>query len=45
MLLNVELDILMSFNLIVALGAASSKDAAYRVSALGRLAYSYLMEV
>ena len=44
-LLDVELDILMSFNLIVALDAASSKDAAYRVSALGRLAYSYLKEV
>lgn len=44
-LLNVELDILTSFNLIVALDAASSKDAAYRVSALGRLAYSYLKEV
>jgi hypothetical protein len=43
-LLDVELDILMSFNLIVNLDVGSSKDSAFRVSALGRLAYSYLKD-
>lgn len=42
--LDVELDILCAFNLIVNLNLASNKDAAYRVSALGLLAYSYLKE-
>lgn len=44
-LLNVELDILMSFNLIVNLDVGATKDAAFRVSALGKLAYSYLKDV
>ena len=43
-LLDVELDILMSFNLIVNLDVGSTKDAAFRVSALGKLAYSYLKD-
>ena len=42
--LNVELDILMSFNLIVNLDVSSTKDAAYRVSELGKLTYLYLKE-
>lgn len=43
--IDVELDILMSFNLVVNLGVGSSKDSAFRVSELGKLAYSYLKDV
>ena len=43
--LDVELEILTAFNLLVNMDVASSKDTAYRVSELGKLAYSYLKEV
>ncbi len=43
--INVELDILASFNLITNMNLATSEDVAYRVSELGKLAYSYLREV
>lgn len=42
--LDEELDILASFNLIVNIGIPTNKDIAYRISALGQRAYSYLQE-
>ena len=42
--INIELDILTSFNLLYNLDAPSNEDAAYRITQIGKLAYSYLKE-
>lgn len=43
-LINVDLDILTSFNLLYNLDAPSNEDAAYRITQIGKLAYSYIKE-
>lgn len=44
-LLDVEMDILTSFNLLVNIQAANSKDTAFTISQIGKRAYSYLKEI
>ena len=43
--LDIELDILASFNLLVNIRAANSKDTAFTISQIGKRAYSYLKEI
>lgn len=42
--IDVELDIISSFNLLVNLNVSHPQDSAYLVTGLGRLAYSYMKE-
>lgn len=43
--LDVEMDILTSFNLLVNIQAANSKDTAFTISQIGKRTYSYLKEI
>lgn len=42
--IDVELDIISSFNLLVNLNVSHPQDSAYLITGLGRLAYSYMKE-
>ena len=42
--LNLELDILVSFNLLANVDVSNSNDLGYRVTQLGKLAYNYMID-